>query len=82
MANNNRIQLNRTESELLCFAAADLISILQIEEPHVSSVKQLAFDYFDQESNKTFQVQVKVTRDEREFIPVLTTETISNYGGK
>jgi len=76
-----RIELNKSEKELLEFSAGDLIPELA-KNPNLQHVRMSAFDYYNPQTKEYYQVHVLVTRDESDFLEFLQTEEMSAYGKK
>jgi hypothetical protein len=79
MSNKRRLELRKTEKDLLQFSAGDLIPRLE-EKPNLHHVKQTAFQYYCEKTKEFFQVQVIVTRNESDFLEDFVTEEMSKYG--
>lgn len=73
-----RKELNDSEKSLLQFSAGDLIPMLQAKKK-LLHVKQGAFDCYIPETGETYQVQVTVTRDQKDFLEPFQTEEMSGY---
>lgn len=71
-------ELNNDEKSLLEISAKELIPMLS-EKKKLTHVKQVAFEYYSEQTDEIFQVQVLVTRDESDFLEPFTTEEMSNY---
>lgn len=71
-----KYQLREVEKELLLGSASELIDGLASKKK-LAHVRQMAFEYYNADSNETFQVQVTVTRDESDFLDVFQTEEMT-----
>lgn len=71
----NRLDLRKTEVDLLTYCAGDMIPMMKADAS-LKQLRQLAFLHWDEERDEEVQVHVVVVRDPSEFLePFVTVET-------
>ena len=76
-----RMELRKTEKDLLEFSAGDLIPMLENDKKAIH-YKQTAFIYYSEKRKEIFEVQVTVTRHVNNFLEPFQIEQMYGYDPK
>lgn len=74
-----KVELSDVDKILLQTVASELLHKLAVEEKEALHVKGCAFGFYEGKNKEEYQVQVLVTRCQKDFLDPFQTEVMENY---